>query len=138
VILQPEPSGDKSLFQRCCPCLTIEFFQQYFDVTTDDIKQRLLLSLVPFNGRFHTAYQAKPDLYGPFWIYTTLIIMLAIAGNLYRYFQLGDDFTYNYNFVPVAATVIYSIGLGLPLGLKLLMQFLGSRFFNGTYIEVRT
>ena len=50
---------------------------------------------------------------------------------------MTDKFTYDYNFVPVAATVIYSIGLGLPLALKLLMQFMGSTFFNGTYIEVR-
>lgn len=82
-------------------------------------------------------YREKPDLYGPFWIYTTLIIMVAIAGNLSRYLQMGDQFTYNYNFVPIAATVIYSIGLGLPLALKLLMRFLGSNFFNGTFVEVR-
>jgi len=45
-------------------------------------------------------------------------------------------FTYNYDFVPIAATVIYSIGLGLPLILKVMMRFLGSQFFNGTFIEV--
>ena len=63
--------------------------------------------------------------------------MLAIAGNLSRYIEMGaSDFTYNYNFVPIAATVIYSIALGLPLGLKLLMRLLGTTFFNGTFIEL--
>jgi len=48
----------------------------------------------------------------------------------------SGSFTYNYDFIPIAATVIYSMGLGLPLALKLLMRFLGSNFFNGTFIEV--
>ena len=123
--------------QRCFPCLTIDFFQQYFDVTTDDISKRLLTSLIPFNKLFFNQYKEKPDLYGPFWIYTTLVIVLAIAGNLSRYFQMGAaSFTYNYNFVPIAATVLYGMALGLPFALKLLMRFLGTDFFNGTYVEL--
>ena len=82
-------------------------------------------------------YKEKPDLYGPFWIYTTLVIMIAVSGNLSRYYQLKPNFTYNYEFIPSAATVIYSIGLGLPLGLKFIMRFMGANFFNGSYIEVR-
>ena len=85
VPLQAEQPSEKSMFEKCCPCLTIEFFVQYFDVSTDDIRNRLITSLIPFNSRFHQLYKDKPDLYGPFWIYTTLIIMLAIAGNLSRY-----------------------------------------------------
>lgn len=76
--------------QRCCPCLTLEFFAQYFDVTSEEIKSRLAASLIPFNSRFHVQYKGNPDLYGPFWIYTTLIIILAIAGNLSRYIQMGS------------------------------------------------
>jgi len=49
---------------------------------------------------------------------------------------MGDSFTYNYNFIPIAATVIYSMALGLPFALKLLMRVLGSNFFNGTFIEI--
>ena len=45
-------------------------------------------------------------------------------------------FTYNFNFIPVAATVLYSMALGLPLALKVLMRFLGVDLFNGTFIEV--
>lgn len=102
------------------------------------MKYRLLHSLIPFNKKFIDMYKPKPDLYGPFWIYTTLIIMIAITGNLSRYFEMGDeDFTYNYNFIPAAATVIYSLGLGLPMSLKLMMKFMGKDFFNGSYIEVR-
>jgi hypothetical protein len=115
----------------------MEFFAQYFDVSTDEIYQRLLASLIPFNKRFFSMYKDKPDLYGPFWIYTTLIIIIAISGNLSRYFELGsNDFTYNYNFIPIAATVLYSMALGLPFALKFIMRLLGSNFFNGTFIEI--
>lgn len=82
-------------------------------------------------------YKDKPDLYGPFWIYTTLIIILAISGNFSRYLQMGSDtFSYNFNFVPVAVVVVYSIGFGLPFALKVLMKFMGANFFSGNFIEV--
>ncbi len=124
----------KTWWQRCCPCFSLEFFSGYFDVTTQDIKERLLTSLIPFNRKFFTAYKAKPDLYGPFWIYTTLIIVLTIAGNFSRYMQTQDvdKFSYNFNYIPIATTVIYSIGVGLPLALKVLMKFLGADFFGGS------
>jgi hypothetical protein len=64
------------------------------------------------------------------------VIVIAISGNLSRYFQLKPNFTYNYDFIPIAATVIYAIALGLPLGLKFMMRFMGCNFFNGTFIEV--
>lgn len=87
-------------------------------------------------------YKEKPDLYGPFWIYTTLIVVLAIIGNLSRYIdtavikESSSEFEWEYDFVPVAATVIYSIGFGLPLGLKIIMKCLGTGFFSSSYLEV--
>lgn len=84
-------------------------------------------------------YKAKPDLYGPMWIYTTLIIVLSISGNYSLYLQSDKTkkFVYQFNFIPIAATVIYAVGLGLPFALKLMMKFLGANFFGGSFIEVR-
>ena len=125
------------MFERCCPCLTLEFFQRYFDVTTEDIKKRLLTSLLPCSRSFYAMYKEKPDLYGPFWIYTTLVIVLAVAGNLSRLLQSGSAaFTYNFHFIPVAFAVIFGAGLGLPFALKLLMKFMGAAFFSGTFMEI--
>jgi hypothetical protein len=140
---QVQSSSDKSWFQRLCPCFTIDFFQGYFEITTNELLHRLLTSLIPFNRKFYQTYKQKPDLYGPFWIYTTLIMILSIAGNYSLYLQStdmgsGKEFKYNFNFIPIAATIIYCMGLGLPLSLKLLMRFVGSNFFNGTFIEVST
>jgi hypothetical protein len=39
--------------------------------------------------------------------------------------------------VPIAAMVVYFIGFGLPLVLKVLMKFLGTGFFDSSFIEVK-
>jgi hypothetical protein len=38
--------------------------------------------------------------------------------------------------VPIAAAVIYSVGFGLPLGLKLVMKMMGTGIFNSSYLEI--
>ncbi|CDW76090.1 yip1 domain containing protein [Stylonychia lemnae] len=130
--------SEKSWYAKICPCLSIDFFQVYFDVSTADIIGRLIASLIPFNRKFYTMYKSKPDLYGPMWIYTTLIIVLTVAGNYSLYLQSDktQKFVYKFNFIPIAATVIYSAGLGLPFALKLLMKFMGANFFSGSFIEI--
>ena len=106
-------------------------------MNTIEIRDRLVTSLIPFNRKFFGMYKMKPDLYGPFWIYTTLIMVVAVAGNLSRYLEMGSkNFKYNFNFIPIAATIIYSLALGLPFLLKLMMRFLGTNFFNGSFVEI--
>ncbi len=34
------------------------------------------------NKNFHQLVEKSPDLYGPFWIYTTLVFIVTVAGNL--------------------------------------------------------
>jgi hypothetical protein len=69
--LQVNPPAEKTWFSRCCPCLTIEFFQSYFDVTTLEIQNRLLASLIPFNKKFHTLYRRLG----------TLLIRISLSGS---------------------------------------------------------
>jgi len=45
--------------------------------------------LIPFNKEFSPLAEAKPDLYGPFWIYTTLVVIVAVAGNLSAYINVN-------------------------------------------------
>lgn len=94
-------------------------------MSSKEIGWRLINSLHPFNPRFHSEFHAKPDLYGPFWILTSLIATLFIAGNISRYIKMGkNDFEYNFTIIPMAAGIIYGVGIGLPalihLGVKLL------------------
>jgi len=104
----------------------LTFLQAYFDFETDEIIKRLIASLIPLNKNFIHLVEKKPDLYGPFWIYTTLIFIIASAGSLTKYIQGAADEDYFQKFVPLAASVIYGIGFCLPLIIKALMYIFGS------------
>ena len=104
----------------------ISILQVYFDVETDDVIKRLTSSLIPCNAKFITLVEKKPDLYGPFWIYTTLVLIVACAGSLTKFFQGAQNEDYFQKFVPLAASVIYGIGFCLPVIVKVLMMLFGS------------
>ena len=104
----------------------LSFLQVYFDFETDEIIRRLIASLIPFNRNFINLVEKKPDLYGPFWIYTTLIFIVASAGSLTKYIQGAENEDYFQKFVPLAASVIYGIGFCLPLIVKVLMYIFES------------
>ena len=68
---------------------TLAFYQQFFDVDTTDVKNRLLYSMVPVPGKSFLQHhiRPRPDLYGPFWICCTLVFSIAISGNLSDFLQ---------------------------------------------------
>ena len=104
----------------------LSFLQIYFDFETEEIIKRLIASLIPFNKNFIKLVEKNPDLYGPFWIYTTLIFIIASAGSLTKYIQGETNEDYFQKFIPLAMSVIYGIGFCLPLIVKVLMYIFGS------------
>ena len=78
--------------------------------------------------KFYDEYAAKPDLYGPLWILSTLITFLFISGNISRYasWPADEEFSYHFKVVPIAATILFSIGIALPLVMKFLLNLYGS------------
>lgn len=86
----------------------LSFLGKYFDVEQDEIKDKLMYSVIPFNTNFQPLAEKKPDLYGPFWIYATLVFMVAVAGNISNYIAHPDKavFKYNFSFVPISATYV--------------------------------
>lgn len=105
------------------PFWSVGFFQNYFDVDTDQVLNRLYGAMVPYPKNFLQHHiNGKPDLYGPFWICTTLVFSIAITGNLANYLQAGaanENYHWKYDFhaVTLSATVIYSYAWIVPLGL---------------------
>ena len=69
--------------------LKFEFYQQFFDVDTAAVKNRVLYSMVPLPGKSFLQHhiRPKPDLYGPFWVCVTLVFSIAISGNMASYLQ---------------------------------------------------
>ena len=48
---------------------------------------RLAGSLMPIKPMLKNQLGSNPDLYGPFWIYMTVIFSLAISENIQNYFH---------------------------------------------------
>ena len=110
---------------RWCNCLHIDYYQTYFDVTTQDVVQRLLFSLIPFSSKLEREIGERPDFYGPFWIYTSLIFLLTFSENMHNYLKDGaDQFKYNFNNVSPAFVTVYWVGFGVPMIIGCLMKYM--------------
>ncbi len=66
--------------------LSVDFYRRFFDVDTDEVGARILGAVVPVRGRsfLQDVTKRRPDLYGPFWICTTLVVSVAVTGNMVR------------------------------------------------------
>jgi len=104
---------------------TLAFYQQFFDVDTTDVKNRLLYSMVPVPGKSFLQHhiRPRPDLYGPFWICCTLVFSIAISGNLSDFLQKSVDpeqsvkWHYDFHKVTLAATAVFSYAGLVPASL---------------------
>ena len=111
--------------------LSLNNLRPYFELTSKQLIKRVGFAMIPLSQKFMADYKEKPDLYGPFWVLTTLICTLFISSNLYCYImfnQKDDDSSsgITYRAIPTAAAVIYGVGIGLPLLMKLLLSFYGT------------
>ncbi|XP_043222727.1 protein YIPF1-like isoform X1 [Amphibalanus amphitrite] len=103
---------------------TVEYYRRYFNVDTSDVRDRCLWSMVPKPGTnfLKDRLQQNPDLYGPFWIGVTLVISIAVMGNLANYLQVaaaGDRYHWRYDFhkLTLAATVVFCYSCLVPIAL---------------------
>jgi len=104
---------------------SVEFYQQFFDVDTSDVKDRIVAGMIPRPGKsfFNDVIKKNPDLWGPFWICTTLVVSVAVTGNLASYIQTAysgeKNFTWHYDFgkVSAAATAVFSYAWLVPAGI---------------------
>lgn len=100
--LESDPSKSHSFYQ-------IEFYQKYFNVNTNEVLARILGSMTPTfsSGFLHNKIKVNPDLYGPFWISTTLIFTIAITGNLVSFmknFTNSNDYVWQTDFHKVTSS----------------------------------
>ena len=114
---------NKTFIDKFFCCLTI--FKKYFKITSDDFILRFINSFIPFNNKFGNLIKNNPDLYGPIWIYTSLILLISSTGSLTRTLQGNNNKNFFQEFVPIAGIIIYSVGFGLPILISLLMKIFG-------------
>lgn len=130
----------------------VGFFQQFFDVDTKLVLMRVANALVPVkppdflinrdwrsggsqqpSSGFQEAElvpSRKPDLYGPFWIGTTLWMTLAIVSNIMSQIAFnkvkhedGKKWRYDFTIASVACAVIYFYCFGLGCIMWGLMKY---------------
>ena len=96
-------------------------FRPFFEITEGEVFERMRLSVIPTNTQFFEMCEKRPDIYGPFWILTTLIFCISFAGNLAMWLASSGS-KYDFNFVPFAATLVYGVGLFIPFCLWLVCR----------------
>ncbi|KAJ6928795.1 peroxisomal adenine nucleotide carrier 1-like [Populus alba x Populus x berolinensis] len=105
---------------------TIAAYKPYFDVDTTDVLERIKDSLFPFRGTFTEKTANNPDLYGPFWICTTLIFVAASIGTFVTYIAhklQKKEWNYDINLVTWSAGVFYGYVLLVPLALYVILKY---------------
>ena len=114
---------NKTFIDKFFCCFTI--FKKYFQITSNDFILRFINSFIPFNNKFGNLIKNNPDLYGPIWIYTSLIILLSATGSLTRTIQGHNNKNFFQEFIPIAGSTIYMVGFGLPILITILMKVFG-------------
>ncbi|KAE8710552.1 hypothetical protein F3Y22_tig00110321pilonHSYRG00372 [Hibiscus syriacus] len=105
---------------------TVAAYKPYFDVDTSDVVDRLKESLFPFRGTFTEKAASNPDLYGPFWICTTLIFVAASIGTFVTYMAhklKNKEWDYDINLVTWSAGVFYGYVTVVPLALYVILKY---------------
>ncbi|XP_059200967.1 protein YIPF1 [Centropristis striata] len=134
-------SGQK----KTAPFWTFEYYQKFFDIETHHVKERIIGSMLPWPGKnfIQVHLRRNPDLYGPFWICTTLVFAIAISGNISNFLvNLGrPDYRYTPEFgkVTIAATAIFIYAWLVPLALWGILLWRNNKILNlvsYTFMEI--
>lgn len=88
---------------------TLSFYSQFFDVDTSSVLQRCWAALYP-RANFLDVLEGNPDLYGPFWIATTVVLILFLGGtiSLYWHSGAGERFAYDFRLLTGMLTLVCS------------------------------
>ncbi|KAI1765492.1 Yip1-domain-containing protein [Hypoxylon sp. FL1150] len=110
---------------------TISFYAQYFDVDTSSVLARCWAALYP-RANFLDVLEGNPDLYGPFWIATTVVLILFLGGTISQYLASTGQgpFEYDFKLLSGAAGLIYGYTLVIPVLLFGALRYFGSESAN--------
>jgi hypothetical protein len=121
---------------------TFEYYQQFFDVDTNRVVERIVWSMIPRPSVSYLQHRIKPkpDLYGPFWICVTLVFTIAISGNLANYLQAATTRNYHWRYdfhaVTYAATAIFTYAWLVPIALWGVLKWCGRQEARLSILEI--
>lgn len=76
---------------------SMSFYAQFFDVDTSSVLTRCWAALYP-RANFLDVLEGNPDLYGPFWIATTVVFILFLGGTISQYLATTGQEPFAYDF----------------------------------------
>ncbi|KAI5781470.1 hypothetical protein EDC01DRAFT_665861 [Geopyxis carbonaria] len=110
---------------------SLDFYAQFFDVDTSEVLRRCWAALFP-RANFLDVLEGNPDLYGPFWITTSVVLILFLASTIAQYFTRAKDAPYYYDFglLSGAAGLMYGYTAVVPVALWGVLKWYGSESAN--------
>ncbi|KAI3455307.1 hypothetical protein Pfo_011970 [Paulownia fortunei] len=123
---KPASGSDEPQQNGWFQSFTIAAYRPYFDVDASDVLERIKDSLFPFRGSFSEKTASNPDLYGPFWICTTLIFVAASIGTFVTYLAhklQKKEWDYDINLVTWSAGLFYGYATIVPLALYIILKY---------------
>ncbi|CAG8792836.1 15652_t:CDS:2, partial [Cetraspora pellucida] len=110
------------------PFWSLEYYAQYFDVDTEQVLTRAIKSLFP-KDNFAEVVGSNPDLYGPFWISTTLIFLLFVTSSIAGSIDAiqGGKTNYDFKILSFGTVAIYSYTFGISLFVWGALKYFGCR-----------
>ncbi|RPB28954.1 YIPF1 protein [Terfezia boudieri ATCC MYA-4762] len=110
---------------------SLEFYARFFDVDTNEVLRRCWATLF-LKTNFLDLLDGNPDLYGPIWITTTVVLTLFLSSTIQGYFASTNDKPYRYNFdlLSGAAGLMYGYTGIIPLALWGGLKWYGSEGAN--------
>lgn len=109
---------------------SINFYAQFFDVDTSAVLQRCWAALFP-RANFLDVLEGNPDLYGPFWIATTVVFILFLGGTISKYLATTgtDPFVYDFKLLSGMYSILHSKQSSRALALQMVLLLTAS--FSG-------
>lgn len=106
---------------------SLSFYAQFFDVDTSEVLRRCVSALYP-RSPFLDILDGNPDLYGPFWVATTVVFILFPTGTISQYIQhsKAESFVYDFRLLSGAAGLIYGYTSIVPVVLWALLRWFGA------------
>ncbi|KAF1850662.1 Yip1-domain-containing protein [Cucurbitaria berberidis CBS 394.84] len=110
---------------------TLSFYAQAFDVDTNEVLKRCTATIYP-RQNFLDVLEGNPDLYGPVWIATTVVVILFLTGTINQYLAHNgkEHFAYDFKLLSGAAGLVYGYTALVPAGLWGVLKWYGSESAN--------
>ncbi|KAI8911148.1 hypothetical protein EDD86DRAFT_225438 [Gorgonomyces haynaldii] len=126
--IEPEPTQEPQPQKpQTSAFWTLEFYKHYYQINTSDIYQRLIANLLLQDFGF---VFENPDLWGPFWIPTTLVMILFATSTMASSIQSvwsGKAYKIDVTLLSVGGSTVYGFCFLLPFLLYWVCIYTGSK-----------